>query len=61
MKTTEIKTIRLEAEEGKVLTDGKVYGTVIFLAVDRSPDEFYEISPEEYGRILAEESEELTP
>ena len=61
MKTTEIKTIRLEADEGKMLTDGNTYGSVIYLAVDRSPDEFREISQEEYDRILAEESEELTP
>lgn len=59
MKTTEIKTIRLEADKGKILTDGNTYGSVIYLAVDRSVDEFYEIPREEYDRIM-EEQEKAT-
>lgn len=59
MKTTEIKTIRLEADEGKMLTDGNTYGSVIYLAVDRSPDEFREISQEEYEKIMAEQEKVL--
>ena len=55
MKQTEIKTIRLEAEEGKILTDGNIYGSVIFLAIDRKPEEFYEITKEEYDAIMAEQ------
>ena len=58
MKTTEIKTIKIEAEEGKVLTDGNIYGSIIFLAIDRKPEEFYEIPKEEYDRIMAEQEEE---
>lgn len=57
MKTTEIKTIKIEAEEGKILTDGKTYGSVIYLASNRSVDEFYEISITEYEKIRDEESE----
>ena len=52
MTTTEIKTIRLEADEGKILTDGQIYGATIFLAANRNPDEFYEIPREEYEKTL---------
>ena len=55
MKTTEIKTIKLEADEGKILTDGETYGSVIFLGANRSADEFYEIPREEYDRIMEEQ------
>ena len=58
MKTTEIKTIKIEAEEGKMLTDGNTYGSIIYLASNRSPDEFIEITIEEYEKIRDEESEE---
>ena len=58
MKTTEIKTIRIEADEGKMLTDGNTYGSIIYLASNRSPDEFIEITIEEYEKIRDEESEE---
>lgn len=55
MKTTEIKTIRLEADEGKILTDGNTYGSVIYLASNRSVNEFYEITIAEYEKIMAEQ------
>lgn len=58
MKTTEIKTIRIEADEGKMLTDGNTYGSIIYLASNRSPDEFIEITIEEYEKILEEKRKE---
>ena len=51
MKTIEIKTIKIEAEEGKILTDGEVYGRTIYLAKNRSPEEFHEITEAEYEEI----------
>lgn len=46
--------IVLYAEEGKVLTNGTEYGTVIYLADGVSADSYYEITKEEYDKILAE-------
>ena len=43
------------ADKGKVLTNGEVYGTEIFLADGESADSYREISREEYEAI--EESE----
>ena len=55
MKATEIKTIRLEADVGKILTDGETYGSVVFLGSNRKADEFTEITKEEYDHIIAEQ------
>lgn len=46
--------ITLYADKGKVLTDGILYGTTISLAEGKSADKFYEITEEEYGKIIEE-------
>lgn len=51
MKTETITTMLLKADEGKVLTDGEVYGRTIYLANNRSPEEFHEITEAEYEEI----------
>lgn len=43
------------ASEGMILTDGAIYGTKIFLAEGRDSADFYEISLEEYERIMEQE------
>lgn len=47
----------LYADEGKILTDGTIYGKEVFLEVGRATSEFYEITESEYEKILEEEEE----
>ena len=50
----EIQTVTvnvIKADEGKILTDGEVFGRVIYLAKGRTADEFYEITEAEYEEI----------
>jgi len=50
--------IMLKADEGKVLTNGKVYGKVIVLGNGDVAENYCEITDEEYWELMAE-SEEL--
>lgn len=54
MKTEQITVKKIIADEGMILTDGKTYGRVIFLGADRTADEFYEITQEEYEKSIEE-------
>ena len=47
------------ADEGKVLTNGEIYGTQIFLGNGISKENFYEISQAQYEKILAEQEEKI--
>ena len=49
MKTRKV----IYADEGKVLTNGTIYGKQIFLADGVSEADFYEISEQEYENIIA--------
>lgn len=42
----------LYADEGKILTNGETYGRRVYLADTASPDDYYEITREEYEEIL---------
>lgn len=48
--------IILYADVNKVLTDGRIYGTQIYLEEGRSADEFHEISRIEYEEMLADDA-----
>ena len=51
-----MERVILTASEGMILTDGEIYGTKVFLAEERSAEEFYEISREEYEQSLEQEA-----
>ena len=50
--------ITIFADEGMMLTDGKTFGSTISLAQGRMPDEYTEISIEEYEKRMAEQETE---
>lgn len=62
----EVQTVTvnvIKADEGKILTDGTVFGRVIYLAKGRNADEFYEITEAEYEEIQNQnepDAEEIT-
>ena len=58
MRTQTVSATVICADEGKILTDGKVYGRTIYLAKNRSPEEFHEITEAEYNEIREAEGDE---
>ena len=48
----------LYADEGKILTNGEIYGKNIFLANGFSETGFYEITDAEYEEIIRQENED---
>lgn len=57
MQKEQVVINKLIADSGKILTDGETFGRVIFLGKGRTADEFYEITEEEYNKILEAEVE----
>ena len=49
----------LYAEDGMMLTDGNNFGRIVHLAVGADPMAWYEITEEEYEKIIAAISEEI--
>ena len=47
--------IVLTADEGRVITNGEIYGKTLFLAETDSPDNYHEITQAEYDEIAAEQ------
>lgn len=43
----------LKAEEGKMLTNGDTFGTVVYLGENDSADNWHEITVEEYETMIA--------
>lgn len=48
----------LIAEAGKVITNGEVYGTVIYLGAEDDRENYYEINAAEYEQMKTEEADE---
>lgn len=58
-KTVELRV--LKASQGKVLTDGEVYSSVggeVYLGINDTPDNWREITEEEYNLIESRNNEE---
>ncbi|MBO5059831.1 MAG: hypothetical protein J6C82_02820 [Clostridia bacterium] len=49
----------LYAEDGKILTDGNIYGKVIYLANNLDESDFYEITESEYETKLEKTLEDI--
>lgn len=54
----ETRTV-LKADEGKILTDGEIYGRIIMLGEDRNAEEFHEITENEYEAIMQNVDESI--
>ena len=49
---------KLVAKEGMILTNGEVYSKEVYLGVIDKPENWYEITEEEYKIILEKEEQE---
>lgn len=47
----------LQAEKGKIYTNGEIYGSTIYLAEGMDEKDFYTITREEYKEILKQQEE----
>lgn len=50
-----ITRIKLTASEGHILTDGENYGRIVYLASGDEGEKWYEITEEEYRKIVEKE------
>ena len=55
MKTETITRIKLTASEGMTLTNGETFGKEVYLGCNDAPENWHEISDEEYAKILSEQ------
>lgn len=59
MKISTIELRKLTATDGYVLTNDSVYGKEIYLGCNDSPDNWHEITDEEYAEILKAEENNI--
>ena len=50
-----MERIILTAKDGYIFTNGTDYGKIIYLANGINPSDYYEITDEEYNKILEEQ------
>lgn len=60
MKKETIVRIKLTASEGHILTNGKEYGKIVYLASGDEGADWWEIADAEYERIMKESENENT-
>lgn len=58
MEKTTIKIIQLVASDGMVLTNGETYSREVYLGVNDTPDNWHEITEQEYNDIIEQEADE---
>lgn len=49
----------ITADDGLILTNGEIYGRVIFLADGQSAEDFHEITDEAYKEIMKDQEESV--
>lgn len=49
-----MKRTKMNAKYGMFLTNGEAYGKVVYLGVNDKPENWYEITEEEYQKTLEE-------
>ena len=59
MTTSTIELIKLTTADGMTLTNGEVYGKEVYLGKGDSPENWYEITDEEYEKIKKEKYEDI--
>lgn len=59
MNITTIELRKLTANDGMILTNGEVYGKEIYLGVNDVPDNWHEVTIDEYEAKMKEESAEV--
>lgn len=57
MTQTTITLRKLTADAGHVLTNGEAYGKEIYLGKNDSPENWQELTDEQYGALLIEKAE----
>jgi hypothetical protein len=55
MEKTIIELTKITASKGMVLTNGETYSKEIYLGVNDSPENWHEITEEEYSKIVEEQ------
>lgn len=54
MTISTIELRKITASKGMILTNGEAYGEEIYLGINDTPENWYEIPIEEYEKIMAE-------
>ena len=59
MELSKIEIRKLTASEGMTLTNGEIFGKEIYLGKNDMPENWYEITDEEYLKIQQEMEKEI--